>query len=183
MYSLDLNVLKAKLATAPSRTATSESSVIIAFPTPHGEMQNFKIFEASVMDPALAARYPEIQSYVGLGVDDKTARIRFSVTIFGLHTMCSSGTEGTWYIDPYSKDLKNYMVFNRSDLTSTKSFRCDTADAGLDLSENTNESAPLHRANNSLFKNYRLALACTIEYAGFHVCFQINQVQHQPYHI
>ncbi len=169
LYSLDLNVLKAKLATAPSRTSASESNVIVAFPNPQGVMQNFRIFEASVMDPVLAARHPEIQSYVGIGVDDMTARIRFSVTIFGLHTMTSSGIDGTWYIDPYSKDLKNYMVFNRSDLASTKSFRCDTTDAGLDLSENAPDNLPLHRANNSLFKNYRLALACTIEYAAFHV--------------
>ncbi|WP_309641257.1 reprolysin-like metallopeptidase [Flavobacterium sp.] len=171
LYSLNLEVLKAKLATAPSRNNIGqESSVIVAFPNPQGEMQNFRIYEASVMHPELAARHTEIQSYVGLGVEDKTAMIRFSTTIFGLHTMTFSGVNGTSYIDPYSKDLKNYMVFSKSSLTTTKMHQCNVIDQGIDLSEDIPVSdLPLLRANNSLFKTYRLALACTIEYAAFHV--------------
>ena len=170
LYSLNMEVLKAKLATAPSRNIVGQdSSVIIAFPNPEGEMQNFKIYEASVMHPELAARHTEIQSYVGLGVEDKTAMIRFSVTVFGLHTMTFSGKNGTSYIDPYSKDLKNYMVFNKATLTTTKSHLCNVIDRGLDLSENVPVDLPLLRASNGLFKTYRLALACTIEYAAFHV--------------
>jgi len=42
-------------------------------------------------------------------------------------------------------------------------------DRGIDLSEDIPESEVLSRASNSLFKTYRLALACTIEYAAFHV--------------
>ena len=170
LYSLNLDALKAKLATAPSRNNIGqESNVIVAFPNSNGELQNYKIYEASIMAPELASRYQEIQSYVGLGLDDKTARIRFSVTIFGLHTMTSSGNNDTSFIDPYTKDLQNYIVFNKSSLTTNKSFRCDVTDNGIDLSEDMPQDAPVHRANNSLFKTYRLAMACTIEYAAFHV--------------
>jgi subtilisin-like proprotein convertase family protein len=170
LYTLNMEVLKAKLATAPSRNIVGQdSSVIVAFPNPEGEMQNFKIYEASVMHPELASRHSEIQSYVGLGVEDKTAMIRFSITVFGLHTMTFSGKNGTSYIDPYSKDLKNYMVFNKATLTTTKSHLCNVIDQGLDLSENVPVDLPLLRASNGLFKTYRLALACTIEYAAFHV--------------
>lgn len=170
LYSLDMIALKAKLAAAPSRNNISqESNVIIAFPNAAGEMENFRIYEASVMAPELAAKHQEIQSYVGLGVDDKTARIRFSTTIFGLHTMTFSGNHDTSFIDPYSKDLKTYMVFNKSSLRTSKSFQCDVTDTGIDLSENMPESNTPNRANNSLFKTYRLAMACTIEYAAYHV--------------
>ena len=170
LYSLNLDALKAKLATAPSRNVVGqESNLIVAFPNPQGQMQNFRIYEASVMDPELAARHSEIQSYVGLGVEDKTAMIRFSTTIFGLHTMTFSGVNGTSYIDPYSKDLKNYMVFSKASLRSTKTHQCNVIDEGIDISEDLPADLPLLRASNSLFKTYRLALACTIEYAAFHV--------------
>jgi subtilisin-like proprotein convertase family protein len=167
LYSLDLNALKAKLHNAPSRNSNQQSNVIVAFPNTSGVLQNFRIYEASVMHPELAARFPGIDSYVGQGIDDRSATIRFSVTAFGLHTMTFSGVDGTSFIDPYSKDLKSYMVFNKADLTTTKSFRCDVA--SNDLAEDIDENSPLLRANNSLFKTYRLALACTIEYAAFHV--------------
>jgi subtilisin-like proprotein convertase family protein len=170
LYSLNMEVLKAKLATAPSRNVVGqESSVVIAFPNPQGEMQNFKIYEASVMHPELAAKNPEIQSYIGLGLEDKTAMIRFSTTIFGLHTMTFSGVNGTSYIDPYSKDLRNYMVYNRSSLTRNFAFNCGVREAESDLVPEDTENLPQLRASNSLFKTYRLALSCTIEYAAYHV--------------
>ncbi len=170
LYSLNLEVLKAKLATAPSRKNIGQvSNVIIAFPNPQGVMQNYRIYEASVMDPELAVKHQDIQSYVGMGLDDKTSKIRFSTTIFGLHTMTFSGVNGTSYIDPYSKDLKNYMVFSKSNLTTTKSHSCNVVDQGIDLSEDIPVNVPSLRASNSLFKTYRLALSCTIEYAAFHV--------------
>lgn len=170
LYSLNMEVLKAKLATAPSRNVVGqESSVVIAFPNPQGEMQNFKIYEASIMHPQLAAQHPEIQSYIGLGIEDKTAMIRFSTTIFGLHTMTFSGKNGTSYIDPYSQDLKNYMIYSRDKVVRMNRFSCGVRESEADLVPEDSQNLPALRANNSLFKTYRLALACTIEYAAFHV--------------
>jgi subtilisin-like proprotein convertase family protein len=164
-----MEVLKEKLGTAPSRNVGQESNVVIAFPNPNGEMQNFKIYEASIMHPELATKHAEIQSYVGFGLEDKTAMIRFSTTIFGLHTMTFSGKTGTSYIDPYSKDLKNYMVYSKSSLTTSRQFSCGSIGGDLDLSEDVSTDLSFRRADNGLFKTYRLAMACTIEYAAFHV--------------
>jgi subtilisin-like proprotein convertase family protein len=169
LYSLNMEVLKEKLGTAPSRNVGQESNVVIAFPNPNGEMQNFKIYEASIMHPELATKHAEIQSYVGFGLEDKTAMIRFSTTIFGLHTMTFSGKTGTSYIDPYSKDLENYMVYSKSSLTTSRQFSCGSIGGDLDLSEDVSTDLSFRRADNGLFKTYRLAMACTIEYAAFHV--------------
>lgn len=170
VFTLNINELKAQLALAPSRNnVAQESNVVIAFPNSEGELKRYKIYEASVMDPILAAKHTEIQSYVGLGIDDPTARIRFSTTIFGLHTMTLSGVDGATFIDPYSKDLNYYMVFNKSQLTTNKTFSCGVSDAGIDLAADPQVEQLAFRASNSLYKTYRLALACTIEYAAFHV--------------
>jgi hypothetical protein len=55
LYALDMNALKAQLQSAPSRDSGVESNTIIAFPNPNGTMQKFRIYEASVMHPDLAA--------------------------------------------------------------------------------------------------------------------------------
>jgi len=165
LFSLDLEALKLQLEAAPSREATAQSNTIIAFPNSKGQLQNFRIFEASVMHPELAARYPGLKSYVGKGIDDPSAMIRFSLTLFGLHTMTFSGIDGTSYIDPYTTDLKNYMVYNKSGLTTNKVFSCNVVDDTIDgPAENL-----VQQSSNSLFKSYRLALACTVEYAAFHI--------------
>ncbi|HOZ73890.1 MAG TPA: M12 family metallo-peptidase [Flavobacterium sp.] len=169
VYALNMDALKQQLQTAPSRQSNTESNTIVSFPTPQGDLQRFRIYEASIMHPELAARFTDIQSYVGIGLDDKSATIRFTTTLFGLHTMAFSGVQGTFFIDPYSVDKKNYMVFNKADLTTTRSFRCDVADTPDNLVEDLDVQGPLYRANNSLFKTFRLALSCTIEYAAFHV--------------
>ncbi len=169
LYSLDLNALKSELQNAPSRMDQSvESKVIVSFPNPEGEIQNYRIFDAPAMASELEAKYPGIKSYVGKGIEDPTATIRFSVTLFGLHTMTFSGVNETSYIDPYTKDLKNYIVYNKSQLTTTKTHICGYKDVNIDSTE-IPEDLTLMRSNNSLFKTYRLAMACTIEYAAYHV--------------
>lgn len=167
LFALDLPALQTALAAAPSRFAGQLSNVIVSFPNPQGQLEKFRIYEASVLHPELAAQFPGIQSYVGKGIDDPTATIRFSVTLFGLHTMTFSGIHGTSYIDPYTKDRKNYMVYSRSMLTTTNTFQCDVTDRPEDLVEDPTNVALL--SSNGLFKTYRLAMACTIEYAAFHV--------------
>ncbi|WP_306349668.1 reprolysin-like metallopeptidase [Flavobacterium sp. '19STA2R22 D10 B1'] len=119
------------------------------------------------MHADLAARYPGIKSYVGLGIEDPTARIRFSVTVFGLHTMTLSGKHGAHYIDPYTKDLNNYIVYDKKNVLSSRNFTCNVEDSADDMVEELSGDVEALRASNGLFKTYRLAMACTVEYAAF----------------
>lgn len=168
LFALNLDALKSQLAPAPSRFQP-QSNVVVAFPNPQGQMEKFRIFEAPVIHDALTARFPDIRSYVGKGIDDPTATIRFSVTLFGLHTMTFSGVSGTSYIDPYTKDGKNYIVYSRASLSSNKTFNCRVTDEPGAIEQDLSTDLLQWRSNNSLFKTYRLAMACTIEYAAFHV--------------
>jgi len=164
LYHLDFSALKSQLAAAPSRSSKQASDVVISFPNAEGRLERFRIYEASVLEAPLAKKHQEIQSYVGKGIDDPTATIRFSTTIFGLHTMTLSG-KGTYYIDPYTKDLQNYIVYNRSSLGTTRNFQCHFDDT--DHPEEGIENRLL--ATDGIFRTYRLAMACTVEYAAFHI--------------
>ncbi len=166
LYSLDYAGLKNMLLTAPARESGVESTLVIPFPNAKGVLQNYKIYEASVMEPELAEKHQEIQSYVGQGIDDPTASIHFTTTIFGLHTMTLSGN-GTFYIDPYTKDLQNYIVYDKSDLTSKRTFECLSRHS--EETPKRPESLNQIMASDGRFRTYRLAMACTFEYATFHI--------------
>ncbi|WP_313804779.1 reprolysin-like metallopeptidase [Flavobacterium sp.] len=167
LFHLNFNQLKNQLVNAPLDLSGEVSSVNVMFPDYTGKLSNYAIYEAPVMEKGLADQYPDIKSYVGKGLDDKSATIRFSVTSFGLHVMMTSGEAGTYYIDTYTKDLNNYIIYSRKDLNKPSGFSCH-----LDASESetTDKHTETHaRATDGVFRQYRLAMACTVEYATFHV--------------
>ena len=168
VYSLDMVALKAQLDLAPSQANfTTSSNLIIPFPSPDGTIGHYRIYEATstVMHPDLASRYQDIKAYVGQGIEDTSASIHISTTLFGLHAMTLSGITGTTYIDPYTKDLNEYMVYSKSNLRSSRAFSCEVKD---DADKNSNPDFTT-LASDSKFRTYRLAMACTIEYAAYHV--------------
>ena len=159
--SFEFNTL---LATAPQRF-TAQSNTIIEFPTNNGEIQKFRVYEASVLDALLQTQYPTIRSYTAQGIDDPSAIARFSYSDFGLNVMISSANYGTIYIDPYTKDLNQYISYASNSLPKdSRSFEClvqDTLQDEVVLS-------PLN-ADDGKLRTYRLALACTGEYAQYHL--------------
>lgn len=170
LFSLDLAALKTKLQTAPLRdNSNGNSNVVISFPNPQGNLDSYRIFESPVMDAALAAKYPGIKSYIGKGIEDPTATINFTVTLFGLHTMTLSAKTGTSYIDTYTKDLNNYIVYSRDGLTTNRTFSCMIEDDHEQVSGKMIQDASLALASDGKYRVFRLAMACTIEYAAYHV--------------
>ena len=168
IYALNFDLLKSKLAAAPSIDyKTEKAGIVIAFPNAEGKLENFKVYEASVMAPELAAKYKAIQSYIGVGVDNPSAAIYFSTTIFGLHTMTFTGIGETGYIDTYTKDLKKYIVYNRSQLESVNDFSCEFR--GEEPDGTSERSINETQSNAGISRVYRLALSSTIEYSTFHI--------------
>ena len=87
LFNLDVNTLKDKLASAPKRDAKASSNTVISLPNGDGKLENFRVYENSVMDPGLAAKYPEIKSYVAVGIDNPNARAYFSNSPLGFKSM------------------------------------------------------------------------------------------------
>ena len=69
----------------------------------------------------MAVKFPNIKSYVGQGLDDKTATLRMSVDHNGFHAMVISAS-GTVYIDPYSLNDTEYCIsYYKKDFYATNS--------------------------------------------------------------
>lgn len=169
LYTLNLPQLKAVLQNAPLRGSHSQSSVIVPFPDGNGKLSDYTIYEASVLHPQLAVKYPGTKSYVGRGVTNPDATIHFSITQYGLHTMTlSSG--GTFYTDPYTKDGATYIAYNRAGLSTAGAFSCGVTGSYSNAKslENTPKGVNTKSMDGTM-RTYRMAMACTIEYAAFHI--------------
>ncbi len=59
---------------------TRSATTIIDLPLPDGSFQKFKIWESPLMEPELAAKFPNIKTYLLKGVDDPFASGRMSVS-------------------------------------------------------------------------------------------------------
>ncbi|BAP31566.1 uncharacterized protein CHSO_2529 [Chryseobacterium sp. StRB126] len=167
LFSLNINGLKNALAKAPKRLAAGEKSeVIISFPNSDGRMENFKVKENSNFTPELAAKYPDIKSYVGQGLEDPNSTVYFSVSPLGLSSMEIYGDKSAVFIEPYAKDLSTYVVYKKSDKNDDLSkFECTVIDvAKKGVSTNV---AARPNADDAKLRTFRLALSCTGEYTAY----------------
>ncbi|WP_300345971.1 reprolysin-like metallopeptidase [Chryseobacterium sp.] len=168
IYQLDINGLKSVLAKAPKRLAAWEKSeIIISFPNSEGKLENFKVRENSNFDPQLAAKYPDIKSYVGEGLDDPNSTVYFSISPLGLSSMEIYGDKSAVFIEPYTKDLSSYVVYKKSDKKDNlNTFECTVIDvAQKGISTSALEARP--NADDAKLRTFRLALSSTGEYTTY----------------
>src|SRR5215831_17368168 len=85
---LNIEELKNFLSGLPAETTVNDRSKapVLEIPKPDGSISRFHVWESSVMEPALAAKFPEIKTFLGQGIDDPYATIRFGYDpYFGFH--------------------------------------------------------------------------------------------------
>lgn len=171
ILSLDLEKFKAQLVNTPIRGSfTGRSSHEMFLPNANGKIERYYVMETPIMEQELADKFPMIKSYAAQGVDDPTAIARFSVTQFGLHSMTFSSGNSTVFIDPYTEDRQNYIVYKRNDLERENAdFECLT-DEGVHLPslETDRKASPINAINtdDSTLRTYKLAQSCTAEYGN-----------------
>ncbi|GAB3849792.1 hypothetical protein GCM10028822_14150 [Hymenobacter terrigena] len=172
--TLDVNSLQAALATAPPETRTDAAPLVLALPRPDGSTGRFAVRETSVMDPALARKYPTIKTYAGVGLDDQQASVRLDLTPQGFHAQVLAGGGKTYYIDPVSHtDNRHYLGFFRQDMNRMAAGpmpACEFAPTAEDLKDSRLRLAAATAAGKALasgsqLRTYRLALSNTPEYA------------------
>src|SRR5690606_4939881 len=96
------------------QSAGRNASVVISLPNVKGQLERYAVREASNFDPELQARFPEIRSYVGTGLDDKAAVLRMSVDPSGIQTMVFRSGMRNEFMEPFSEDGTVYAVYNSS---------------------------------------------------------------------
>lgn len=149
------------------------SQARITLPLPNGKTGQFNISPAIVMAPGLQEKYPEIRCYTGVGIDDPTARITCDLTPWGFHAMICSAKNDPVLIDPYRRgDAEFGIVYFKKDYQKRANARynCGVTGKSVDINSETSTQAVQSRTSgpDGQHRLYRLALACTGEYAQFH---------------
>lgn len=174
-YNLNETTLRPLLRNAPLRFSSQaeEEETVLQLPMADGSLERFRVYYAPVLAPGLAARFPNIRSYAGIGIDDPTASVRLDLTPAGFHAMIQSARHSTVFIDPYAQaDTEHYIVYYKKDFTKAdQTFACHTVE---EAAVKGSDASPLDGPARSLLqgdcrlRTYRLALTCTGEYAEFH---------------
>ncbi len=159
-----------RLAPSENRISNRDMAPIISIPMPDGTIARFHVWESSVLAPELAAVTPNIKTFTGQGMDDKTATIKLDWTEFGFHAMISSAVTGAIFIDPYDISTKtNYIAYYKSDYKKSTRYIEFEPKRNKGLLKNmqgvTPDNVQAIICVGTQLRTYRLAVACTNEYA------------------
>lgn len=176
-FEVDLAGMRALMATAPRESFSERApGLVLELPMPGGGSERFEIWESPIMHPELAARFPEARTYVGRGLDDRSATARLDVTMHGFHAMILSAGS-TVFIDPMSvgnaRDHVSHTKRGPAQVLGPRgSWTCDFVDdpemaAEIERLAAEREGAPSLRTGEQL-RTYRAAVAATGEYTNFH---------------
>lgn len=169
LLAADMAALDALLAQAPLENSLTaqQAPLVLSLPLPDGSMGRFTLEESPIMAPALAAKFPEIKTYRGFGLDDPNASARFDRTPTGFHGLILSA-RGTIYIDPHLVgDDSIYVSYYKKDFGSPDKV------ALVETLLNRLEAEPPLRPQSTLstgptLRTYRLAVAANGEYSAYH---------------
>lgn len=134
------------------------AGAVLALPLPEGGSQRYRVRPVPVLAPALAARYPQIQTYEAQGLDDPTATARLDVSPAGFHAQVLRAGR-TFFVDP-AGDSAHAVAFDKRNAPTT-GWTCLTQTAG----SHTVPAATAGRPNGTQLRTFRLAVACTPEYS------------------
>jgi subtilisin-like proprotein convertase family protein len=165
-FKLNADFLKEKLSAATAKQSKSNTSQITV-PNQNGVLERFTIWESSNFDSELQAKYPDIRAYEGVGIDDKSAKIHFSLSPAGLQSMVLRTDKSPEFIENNPDDKTQYVVFASKSTLGKAKLNCSTKEISNSQKTAKNAIASKETANNKVFKTLRLALSCTGEYAAY----------------
>ncbi|TYA74398.1 reprolysin-like metallopeptidase [Seonamhaeicola marinus] len=170
-FSLDKVTFNKNTSKATLRTSKNGTNTIITIPGINGELERFKLYEAPVFAPELAAKYPQIKSYIGLSLDNPGARLRMSSSPHGIQTMISYIDKPNVFMQPVERGSNQYVLYNKSDRKRiAKSFGCKTFEHLNKTSKQSSHTQKVNEggANNQTLQKFRIAISTTGEYTAYH---------------
>lgn len=161
--TLNVQGLKNFLWSLPSEKSIGDRKLtpVLSLPNPNGTIARFHVWESSIQEPALAAKFPEIKTFLGQGIDDPYATVRMDLGPNGFHAQVLT-VNGSYYIDPYARgEADQYVSFFRSNFMKTGTFLCEVPENPTTYRIEQTQAVCL----GTELRTYRLAVACTGEYA------------------
>ncbi len=146
---------------------TKSNQTRVTLPNPEGGLEVFMIEAADVFHPDLSAKYPGIKAYKGFSLDVPGSYIRMGYGEKRMHAMVLREGQQATYIDHINGTAQEYAVYYKYDygVKARHQFECLVDEDAREI-DGANEASTRH--GDCELRKYRLALACTGEYASFH---------------
>jgi len=172
-YSLDISALRSQLANA-QEAGKGAKAVEISLPTLNGKVEKFAVYSFPVFAKDLADQY-QLGSYVGVGVDDPSKYVRFSLAPNDFQSMIFS--DGNYeFVEPANADKTVYGVHPKTQ-GSKHGFECSTEEptAAIKQIESlthkgstiANQPTDFSKSNDKKYRTMRLAISATSSYVAF----------------
>ena len=174
MYQTDYHQLVQQLELAPNENEISspEQGLRVNLPSIDGDVSSFYVYYSAISEEEMQNGFTETRSYKGVDTKNPGNVVHLVAgDYFGL-SLSGYNLEGDLYfVQALSKDLNTYMSYYYKDVPK-QHFECGvTSDMipGMELPAIDTYSQTQPLMSDSTFRTYRLALACTPEYAAYHV--------------
>lgn len=175
LYQLDLASLKTKLFQAEDRFKKNAKSVIITIPNAQGQLENYKVFEASNFDTELQSMFPEIKAYVGNGIENPKNILRLSISPSGIQTMTIKPNGMSEFIESYSADNTIYAAYSATSRKGKLPFTCSTSEMHM-ASKISEKKGNADKSSLNQILTFRLAISCNAEYSNYFGATNASQV-------
>lgn len=174
-YSLDLNAIRSKLENA-QETGKGATAIELMLPTLNGKIERFAVYSSPVVVKSLADKY-DLNSYVGFGIDDPTAYVRFSLSNNDFQSMMLKN--GIYeFIEPQNTSKTVYGVHPKTNKSEAdRAFACSTNETPLSKKQIdnlymsgksfANNPSDFNKSSDKKYRTMRLALSVPGEYTQY----------------
>ncbi|MBK1898129.1 reprolysin-like metallopeptidase [Chryseobacterium paridis] len=171
-YKLDLEKIKSQLRGA-QEMGTNSKPVEILLPTLRGKMERFVVYSFPVMTKDFAEQY-QLGSYAGVGVDDPSKYLRFSVAPNDFQAMIIQ--DGQYeFIDAVNADKTVYGVHPKT--KKEGAFVCSTKESAASQAQIkellkggksfAHQPTSFSKSSDKKYRTMRLAMSVTGEYTQY----------------
>ncbi len=155
---------------ADIRSVLADGS-IVEVPLPDGSTRTFRVRRSGLLPAALAAKFPQVQTYDAVATDDANVTAKIDYTVYGFHAMIFDG-HNTSFVDPATTTAAGIYVahYKRDEVRGADdNGGCEALHDALKLQPAGLQAKPTAEAaralNGDTLRTYRLALSCTHQYA------------------
>lgn len=177
LFILNEAYFNERIFQAPSESSldASRSAFTLSFPNAEGILIPFRLVVASVMQPDLSARYPQLRQYAGVAVDG-SATIRIASAPSEVSITIDPLSGPTQYVDQLDDASNTYIVVARNNLSAPlQDFNCSTIESNL------MNSGPLpssdFSADDGKLRIYKLAISTSGEWSNSYLTNEVTDAQ------
>ncbi len=170
-YQLDKDSFLNSLQSDSFSNKKRSTRKYIILPSETDGFKEYTLYKSGTLSKELQAKYPNLQSFRAYSKDRKE-QASIVISDWGIFIEIFRYKQPPLLIQPTSFSKNTYMVFNKKNLPSNKTFEClfNEEEAKNLKPANFNKA----KSSDGILRSYRYAVGTTGEYSQFHVQLAIN---------